>query len=133
MIFIKFCGFIVHSNPNNMTHRLFPEISLKLEKYILIFLPSRNVAPKPTDQSCSNSIFSLLLQLPPARPFHFWPTLNIKDTLMLRVVHIRNKKWSNKHGIFKHDQLFLLLLLNQQERSPRKYCYQSYEIYCLWK
>ena len=58
-----------------------------------------NVAPKPTDQSCSNSIFGALLQLSPARPFNFRPTLNIKDTLMLRLVHIRNKKRNDKHGI----------------------------------
>ena len=42
-----------------------------------------------------------LLQLSPARPFHFRPTLNIKGTLMLRVVHIKNKKRSNKHGILQ--------------------------------
>ena len=29
---------------------------------------------------------------------------------------------------YKRDQLFLLMLLNQQERPPRKYCYQSFEI-----
>ena len=34
-----------------------------------------------------------------ARPFHFRPTLNIKSSLMLRVVHLRNKKQSNIHGI----------------------------------
>ena len=60
---------------------------------------SRNVAPKPTDQSCSNSIFRVLWQLSPARSFHLRPTLNIKDTIMLRVVHIRNKKRNDKHGI----------------------------------
>ena len=31
-IFIKFCGFIEHSNPNNMTLSAFPENSVKLEK-----------------------------------------------------------------------------------------------------
>ena len=34
--------------------------SLKLEKQFLIFCLSRNVAPKPTDQSCSNSISGYL-------------------------------------------------------------------------
>ena len=57
----------------------------------LIFYLQPNVAPKSNDQFCSNSIFRVLLQLSPARPFHFRPTLNIKGTLMLRVVHIRNK------------------------------------------
>ena len=45
--------------------------------------------PKPTDQSCSNSIFRVLLQLSLASPFHFQPSLNIKGTLMF---DIRNKK-----------------------------------------
>ena len=36
-ILIKFCGFIVQSKHNNMTLSAFPEKSLKLEKYILIF------------------------------------------------------------------------------------------------
>ena len=31
-ILIKFCGFIVHSKPNNMTLSAFLEKSLKLEK-----------------------------------------------------------------------------------------------------
>ena len=32
---------------------------------------------------------------------------------------------------YKHDQLFFLaMLLNQQERPPKKYSYQSSEIYC---
>ena len=57
-----------------------------------MFYLSRNVAPKRTDQSCSNSIFRVLLHLSPASRFHFRPTLNIKGTLMLSVVHIRNKK-----------------------------------------
>ena len=62
---------------------------------------SPNVAPKVNDQTFSNSIFRILLQLSPARHFHFRPTLNIKGTLMLRVVHTRNKKRSNKHGILQ--------------------------------
>ena len=60
-----------------------------------------NVAPKVNDQSCSNSVFRALLQLSTAHPFHFGPSLNIKDTLMLRVVHIRNKKRNDKHGILQ--------------------------------
>ena len=70
----------------------FPEKIHVTRKHFLIFNPSPNVAPKRTDQSCSNLIFRVFLQLSPARPFNFRPTLNIKDTLMLRVVHIRNKK-----------------------------------------
>ena len=97
-IFIKFCGFIAHSNLNNMALSAFPgKIVVTRIIYFLILYLSPNVAPKPTDQSCSNPIFRTLLQLSPAHPFHFWRTLNIKDTLMLRVVHIRNKKRSDKH------------------------------------
>ena len=132
-IFIKFCGFVVHSKPKNMALSDFPEKILVNRKiFFFIFYPSPNVAPKPTDQSCSNSIFRPLLQLSQAHPFHFRPTLNIKDTLMLRVVHIRNKKRSNKHGILQTWSIVsVAMLLNQQERSPRKYCYQSSENYCL--
>ena len=71
-IFIKFCGFIVHSNPKNMALSAFPEKILVNRKiFFLIFYPSPNVAPKPTDQSCLNSIFRVVLQLSPASPFHF--------------------------------------------------------------
>ena len=60
-----------------------------------------NVALKPTDQPRSNSISRALLQLSPAYTFHLRLTLNIKDTLMLSVVNIRNKKRSDKHGILQ--------------------------------
>ena len=93
MILIKFCGFIVHSKTNNMALSAFPG-KILTRKLFLNFLSARNVAPKPTDQSCSKSIFRVLLQLSPASPFHFRHNLNIKGTLKLRVVHIRNKKRS---------------------------------------
>ena len=94
-IFIKFCGFIAHSNPNNMPLSTFPEKKnpSNWKNIFLNFLSAPNVAPKPTDQSCSILyLFRVLLQLSPASPFHFRPSLNIKGTLMLRVVYIRNKK-----------------------------------------
>ena len=100
-IFIKFCWFIEHSNPKNMALSAFPRKILLTRKIFFNFLSPPNVAHKPTEQSCSNSIFRVLLQLYPTRPIHFGPTLNIKGTLMLRVVHIRNKKRSNKHGILQ--------------------------------
>ena len=92
MILIKFCGFIVHSNPKNMALLAFPGKILLTRKIFFNLLSAPNVGPKPTDQSCSNSIFRVLLQLSPVNPFHFGPSLNIKGTLTLRVVHIRNKK-----------------------------------------
>ena len=90
-IFIKFCGFIVHSYPNNMALSDFPgKIFVTGKIFNFLSVASPNVALKPTDQSCSNSIFKVLLQLYPTRAIHFGPTLNIKGTLMLRVV--QNKK-----------------------------------------
>ena len=48
---------------------------------------------------------------------------------MLRVVHIRNKKRSKKPGILQICSIvFVAMLLNQQERPPGTYCYQSSEI-----
>ena len=70
-------------------------------KIFLIFYSSPNVAPKPFDQSCSNSIFRAHMQLSPARPFHFQPTLKIKGS--------SHKKQENKLSD-KHDQLLVLLL-----------------------
>ena len=62
------------------------------------------------------------MQLSSASPFHFRPCLNIKGTLMLRVVHIRDKKRSDKHGILQTRSIaFVAMLLNQQERPPTKY------------
>ena len=69
----------------------FPEkIFVPGKMFSFLSVASPNVALTPTDQSCSNSIFKVLLQLSPTRPFNFGPTLNIKGTLILRVVH--NKK-----------------------------------------
>ena len=72
MNFIKFCGFIAHSNLNNMALSAFlRKILVTRIIFFLIFYLSPNVAPKPTDQSCSNSIFRVLLQLSSASPFDF--------------------------------------------------------------
>ena len=79
-VIIKCCGFIAHSNLNNMALSAFPGKILVTKKTFLIFYPSSNIAPKPTDQSCSNSIFRVLLQLSSASPFHFLPSLNIKGS-----------------------------------------------------
>ena len=84
-IFIKFCGFIAHSNLNTMALSAFPGKSLKLEKWFWIFCSSPNVAPKPTSQSRSHSISRVPLQIFLAYFFVF--DLPSK----LRVVHIRKK------------------------------------------
>ena len=49
---IKFCGFIVHSKPNNMILSDFPgkiaETEKKKKNFNFSMLPSPNVAPNPT-------------------------------------------------------------------------------------
>ena len=67
MILIKFCGFIVHSKPNIMTISAFPG---KIHE---------------TDQSLSNSMYGLALQIYLAGIYVF------DLPLKLRVVHIRKK------------------------------------------
>ena len=60
--------------------------------FFLIFYMSPNLAPKPTDQSHSNSIFSIfrvLLQVSLTIPFHFRPTLNVKDSS-----HKKQETWN---------------------------------------
>ena len=48
---------------------------------------------------------------------------------MWRVVHKWNKKRSDNHGVLQAWSIvFVVMLLNQQKRPPRKYCYQSSEI-----
>ena len=61
------------------------------------------------------------MQLSPARPFHFRRTLIIKGTLMLRVVHIRNKKRNDKHGILQTLSIVsvAMLLLSAGEFAKR--------------
>ena len=87
-----YCTF----EPQELGTTGFFRIILLTKNIFFNFLSVTNVAPKPTDQSCSNSIFRVFLQLSPASPFHFLPSLNIKGTLMIRVVHIRNKKRTDR-------------------------------------
>ena len=85
-IFIKFCGFIIHSNPKNMALSDFPEKILVIRNIIFfIFYPSPNVAPKPTGRSRSHSIPRVPLQISLATFF----VLDLPPKL--RVVHIRKK------------------------------------------
>ena len=119
-------------SPTVWHYRLFPEKILVTRIVFLIFYLSPNVAPKPTDQSCSNLIFKALLQLSPAHPFHFWPTPNIKGTLMLRVVHIRNKKRNDKNGILQTWSIvFVAMLLNHKKgrQESTAISHQKYTAY----
>ena len=80
-ILIKLCGFIVHSKTNNMT----------LSAFLGKIPETRKIVFK----------FSVRLEIICIPPFHFRPTLNIKDTLILRVADIRDKKRSEKHEILQ--------------------------------
>ena len=86
-ILIKFCGFIAHSKPNNMTLSAFPKEIPETKKIVFNFpsVASPNVASKPTDQSRSNSISRVPLQISLARFFFDLP-------LKVRVVYLRNKQ-----------------------------------------
>ena len=55
-IFIKFCEFIVHSKPNNMTLSAFPGKIPETRKIVFNIYTLLKVALKPTDQSGSHSI-----------------------------------------------------------------------------
>ena len=61
-ILIKFCVFIVHSKPNNMTISAFPGQIRETRKIVFNFHPLPNVAPKLTDQSRSHSMSRVPLQ-----------------------------------------------------------------------
>ena len=95
-ILIKFCGLIDHSKPNNVVLSAFPgRILVNRKIFFFIFYPSPNVAPKPTDQCSSNSIFRVACNcLQPVLFIFYLP-------LILRVVRIRNKKRNEKHGILQ--------------------------------
>ena len=116
-IFIKFYGFIVHSNPKNMALSAFPGKILVNRKIFFYFLSVS------TEQSCSNSIFRVVLQLSPVSPFHFRLTLNIKGTLMLRVVHIRNKKqteWQTWNFTHKFNNCFCCYVIKSAGETAKK-------------
>ena len=84
-IFIKFCGFIVNSIPNNAILANFPGKIPETGKIYFKFFPSPNSGPKPTHQSRWNSICRVLLQISLSITFVF--DLPFK----LRVVHVRKK------------------------------------------
>ena len=88
-ILIEFCGFIVHSKPNNTTLSAFPGKIPGTRKIVfLIFCPSPNVVPKPTDQSCSNSISGVPLQIFSVSFFYLpskWTVVHIRKKLKMFV------------------------------------------------
>ena len=86
MIFIKFCGLVVHSNPKNMALSAFPEKILVTGKSIFLFSIYRLTKRLNKLTNLVQIRLRAILQLSPARPFHFRPTLKIK------AVHAINKK-----------------------------------------
>ena len=62
-IFIKFCVFIVHSKPNNMTLSAFPGKIPETGKIYLKFFLSPNAGPKPIHQSRSKSISRVVYKI----------------------------------------------------------------------
>ena len=88
---IKFCGFIVYSKHKNMTLSAFHGKIHETEKNTFfnfsVTIASPNVAPNPTDQSHSNSISRVPLQISPFRSF-----LILVLLLKLRVVNIKKIK-----------------------------------------
>ena len=78
--FIKFCGFIEHSKPNNMTLSAFPGKILETRKIVFNFLSVAKITSKPIDQSSSNSISGVPLQISSACYFRFGVTPKIKGS-----------------------------------------------------
>ena len=111
-ILIKFCGFILHSKPNNVILANFPGKIPETVKIYSYFFPSASSGPIPTHQSRSNSICKFLLQISLAITFVF------DLPLKLSVVHIRkNYKifYFPKNGSNEIHQIFLGL---QYTRNP---------------
>ena len=84
-ILINFFEFIVYSKSNNMALSTFSGKIPETGKIFFIFFVSPNVGPKPTDQSRTNSIYIVLLQI------SLIPIFLFDVSSKLRVVHIRKK------------------------------------------
>ena len=69
------------------------------KKIVFHFLSIAYVATKPTDQSCSNSLSRVSLQISLAHVFNFQPTLKIKGSFHKEQAYELN----DKHGVYKHD------------------------------
>ena len=72
-ILIKFCVFIVHSKPNNMTLPAFPGKIPETGKIYFNFFASPNAGPKPTNKCRSKSISRIPTQISRAFCFSFTP------------------------------------------------------------
>ena len=79
-ILIKFCVFIVHSKPNNMTLSAFTGKIPESGKIYFKFFPSPNAGPKLIRQSRSKSISRVLSQISQTLCFSFHPNPKIKGS-----------------------------------------------------
>ena len=98
-ILFKFCGFIVHSKPNNMTLSAFRGKIPETRKIVLIFCPSPDVAPKPSGQSRSHSTSCVPLQIG-LSPAVFLSTLKTKGS---------SRKKKIKFSVFSKMSLTILI------------------------
>ena len=76
----KFCEFIAHSKPNNMTLLAFPGKIPETREIVFNFFPSSKVALKSTDHCCSNLISGVLLPISSACFFRCRATPKIKGS-----------------------------------------------------
>ena len=78
-----------------MTLSAIPSKIHETKKIVFNFLSIAHVAIKPTDQSCSNSISRVTLQISTAHVSNFRPTLKIKGGLHKKQAN----KLNDKHGV----------------------------------
>ena len=105
-IFIKFCGFLVHLNLNNMTLSAIHGKSFKLKNnHFLIFYPSPSLATKPIDLVQIRYLGSACKYIQPVF-FLFRPTIESKGSLLKKQAN----GLSDKHGILQTCSILFLLL-----------------------
>ena len=114
-----YCTF----KPQHMALLAFPGKICVARKIFFYFLSiaSPNVAPNPTDQSCSNSIFKILLQLSSASPFHFRPILNIEGSYLNVKGSSHKKTILNVHFLKKGSNDFHQTLCVYSTFEPQQY------------
>ena len=96
-ILIKCCRFIVHRHLNNIALSTIPGKIPETEKIVFYFLSIAYLANKPIDQSCSNSISRVPLQISLAHFFNFRPTIKIKSSLHNKQAN----KLNDKQGVLQ--------------------------------
>ena len=106
------------ANLDNMTLLAIPGKIPETKRYFLIFYPSPNIATKPTEQTCSNSIFRIPLQISTAHFFFFF-IFNLP--LKLRVVYLRNKQMNWVTNFWNFTNMFYCFccyVIKSADRPP---------------